>query len=455
MLSLLRIQQNQNKRITVLIDGEHYPEINKDSIQLLKDSFDGVVSGIIFMGGTEKQIIDDLEGFYGMDVFMVKNLEVDFLKALEIFEPDLVYDLSDVPVVNHEVRMKVASFCFSKYCSYMGPDFYFEYEPKTLNFSMPGILIIGTGKRVGKTAVSSYIAGVLSRNKDTAIIAMGRGGPRIPQVFKIDKTEQVPERLLEISRNGMHASSDYIEDAVFSRVTTIGCRRCGGGFGGKFFLSNISEGVKIVEKIKPDLVIVEGSGASVPPVNTERKICIIGADQKWESIIGYMGIYRILISDLVLLTMCEEPIAKMREIDLLTERILEIKNDIKIIRSVFRPKPFYDISNKKVFLTTTIRSTAGKKLKNYLEKEYNCEIVKISFDLADRTKLKKQLLDFKDYDVLLTELKAASVDLVTDFAFENNKAINYLNNIPVIIEGKEYFDSFIGELEQIQDARKK
>ena len=39
----------------------------------------------------------------------------------------------------------------------MGPDFYFEYEAKNLKISEPSMLMIGTGKRMGKTAVRSYL----------------------------------------------------------------------------------------------------------------------------------------------------------------------------------------------------------------------------------------------------------------------------------------------------------
>jgi cyclic 2,3-diphosphoglycerate synthetase len=454
MLNLLQTLQNHNKRLTILIDGEHYPQVNYDSIQLIKDRYSGIISGIIFLGGKEKLIIEDLEDFYGYKVIMLSDLDVDFLKAMDILKPDLVYDLSDEPVVNHRIRMKIASFCFSRCCSYMGPDFYFEYEDKYLKFSMKSLLVIGTGKRVGKTAVSSYTAGILTENNEVVIIAMGRGGPREPQVISRSDNSLIPEALLEMSNKGLHASSDYIEDALFSGVTTIGCHRCGGGFGGRFFLSNIKEGVETAEKLKPEMIIVEGSGASVPPVKTDSSVCVVGADQKWEDIIGYMGIYRILISDLIFMTMCEEPNATEEEINFLANQIRKVKEDIKIVKSIFRPKPLYDISNKKVFLVITSKSRIEEKLKHYLEKQYNCRIVKISFNLADRQKLKKELSEFKDYDVLLTELKAAAVDMVTEFAFRNNKSINYLNNVPVIIEGEKHFDNFINEFRRGKDGRK-
>jgi cyclic 2,3-diphosphoglycerate synthetase len=446
MIDLLKNRSNSDRKLAALIDGEHYPQINLDAIKLLKKSFKGSFCGIIFLGGTEKLMSEDLDSFYGHKVIKINDLDTDFLKALDVLGPDIVYDLSDEPVVNYIARMKIASYSFARKCSYMGPDFYFEYETKTLKPAGRSLLVIGTGKRIGKTAVSSYLAKTFSSKRKTCIIAMGRGGPTKPLIIKGSEIEITPEYLLSISRSGMHASSDYIEDALFSRVDTIGCRRCGGGFGGKFFLSNIDAGVKLCESLSPEITLVEGSGASVPAVITDRQVCVIGASQSWDSLVGYMGLYRILTSDLVFLTMCEEPFGDLAKIDFLVGEIKKARPDIKIIKSVFRPEPLYNIKGKKVFMVLTASSLVEEKISRYLEKEYSCKVVKASFNLANRPKLKVELDGFDDYDVLLTELKAASVDMVTEYAYKAGKEINYMNNIPVIVEGASELNDFIEDL---------
>ena len=446
MIGLLKNKSNSDKKLAALIDGEHYPQINLEAIELLKKNFKGSFCGIVFLGGTEKLIREDLENFYGHKVIKINDLDIDFLKALDVLKPDLVYDLSDEPVVNYMVRMKIASYCFARKSSYMGPDFYFEYEPKTLKLSGRSLLVIGTAKRIGKTAVSSYLAKSFSAKRKTCILAMGRGGPQKPQVIRGSKIEITPGYLLSISRSGMHASSDYIEDALFSRVDTVGCRRCGGGFGGKFFLSNVAAGVKLCESLNPEITLVEGSGASVPPVITDYQVCVIGADQSWESIVGYLGPYRILTSDIIFLTMCEEPFADLQKIDFLVQEIKKLKPSLKIIKSVLRPEPLYSLKGKKVFLVLTAKSQIEEKIRQYLEKEYDCKIVKVSFNLANRQKLKGELEGFDDYDVLLTELKAASVDMVTEHAYKTGREINYMNNVPVIIEGSKELNDFIENL---------
>ena len=54
MLSLLNDRENSFKRLIAIIDGEHYPQITFDAIEILKKKFKGKFCGIIFLGGTEK-----------------------------------------------------------------------------------------------------------------------------------------------------------------------------------------------------------------------------------------------------------------------------------------------------------------------------------------------------------------------------------------------------------------
>ena len=447
MLNLLNDQSSSFKRLIAIIDGEHYPQITFDAIEVLKKEFPGEFCGIIFLGGTEKITTGNFTDFFNDKVFVIKNFLTDFPAALDRFKPDLVYDLSDEPVVNYRIRMTIASFCFFKKASYMGPDFLFKYEKKLYETKNPSISIIGTGKRIGKTAISSFIARLFKKNAlDVLIVAMGRGGPKDPQLLRGEEIIINPQYLLSLSRKGLHASSDYIEDAMMSRITTIGCRRCGGGFGGKVFLSNVSEGAKLADSLNPDVIILEGSGASVPEVQTFKTICVVGANQNWDEITGYLGIYRILVSDLVILTNCEKPLATREEINNLENNIKTINPSINIYRSIFRPEPLGNIENKKVVVAMTAKSIIEDKIKKYIEKKFNCTVVGITFNLSNRPLLKKDLESYTDYDTVLTELKAASVDVVTDFALKSGKEIIYMNNICEILSGSKTFEKNLLQL---------
>ncbi len=436
MIDLLKRKKNKNKKLVALIDGEHYPDVTHDAIKRLREVFSGEVVGIIFLGGTEKLIMDDPDSYFGEELFVIKDLGQDFIRALDYFKPDIAYDLSDEPVVNYKIRMKIASYCLSKNCSYMGPDFLFEHTCKSLKITKPSISIIGTGKRIGKTAISSYMSSIFTnKGIDVAIMAMGRGGPKEPQVIKGQDIDITPDFLLDLNSRGFHASSDYMEDALMSRVTTVGCRRCGGGFGGRIFLTNIRKGIKAMEKINPDLAFVEGSGASIPDVAADAIICVIGAGQNWENIIGYLGLYRILIADMVIITMCEEPLADREKVNFISNEVKKLNPSASVFCSVFRPLPLKDISGKKVFIAMTAKHGIEKGIREYIEKNQDCKVAHISFNLSNRKLLRRDLEEAKDYDTILTELKAASVDVVTDYAFKRNKDIVYMNNIPVIENG--------------------
>jgi len=437
--SLLQKKDNRSKKIIALIDGEHYPEVTRDAVRLLKKYFSGTFLGIIFLGGTEKLILDDLEGYFKEKVYIINDLDSDFCSALEYFRPDIAYDLSDEPVVDYRIRMKIASFCMANECSYMGPDFLFNWEKRDIKISKKTLSIIGTGKRIGKTAISSYIAKLLSgENIDISILAMGRGGPGKPQIIRGNE-DITAGYLLELNKKGLHASSDYIEDALLSRVTTIGCRRCGGGFAGKIFMTNLEEGARIAEKLDSELIIIEGSGASIPGVDTDATICVIGAFQDWDRLVGYLGIYRIMLADMIILTMCEKPLTDRDKLNILESRIKKYNPHADIIRTVFRPEPLSDIKGKKIFLGMTANPRMEHDIRDHLENKYGCRIVTASFNLSKRSVLRKDLAGSPDFDMILTELKAAAVDVLTEYASINKKGIAYIDNIPVIVGKKRDF----------------
>jgi len=135
--------------------------------------------------------------------------------------------------------------------------------------------------------------------------------------------------------------------------------------------------------------------------------------------------------------MCEEPIADKDKINFLEEEVRKINPEAPIIKTVFRPEPLSDISGKKIFLAMTSNEIIATSIKRYLEDNFKCRVVKISFNLGDRKKLNEDIEINKNYyDTILTELKAASVDVLTDYAYKNNKGIIYMNNLLVVLNGE-------------------
>ena len=170
------------------------------------------VAACLLVCGREK-----LKGGEDYGVPLVESLEQGVAEHL----PELVYDLSDEPVLSPPRRLQLASLALALGLPYAGPGFRFDpppYEP----FALPSLAVIGTGKRVGKTAVTGHLARVLARDREIVVVSMGRGGPAEPEVIEAPPTL---DDLLALARSGRHAASDHLETAVSTGVVTIGCRR--------------------------------------------------------------------------------------------------------------------------------------------------------------------------------------------------------------------------------------
>ena len=134
---------------------------------------------------------------------------------------------------------------------------------------------------------------------------MGRGGPREPEVITVPPTV---DALVELSRSGRHAASDHLETAALTGVETVGCRRCGGGLAGCRGHVERLEGAAVAAELAPDLVVFDGSGAALPPIAADRTIVVVGGHQDPAVVAGYLNTYRLLLADLVVVTMAEAAI---------------------------------------------------------------------------------------------------------------------------------------------------
>ena len=260
---------------------------------------------------------------------------------------------------------------------------------------------------------------------------MGRGGPQRPEVVKGHEMEVGSAYLLEALERGSHAASDYYETAALSRVTTVGCRRCGGGLAGEPFVSNVVEGARIANGLDTRVTIFDGSGAAVPPVEVGRRVLVAGAHQDPEYIVGFLGAYRVMISDLLVLTMSEEPMAKREKVRAIVEGVREIKPDLAVIPTVFRPRPVGEIAGLRVAYVSTAPPQVLERLARHLEERYGCEVVAASGSLSDRKRLVEDLDGMAGVEAYLTEIKAAAVDVVTRRGSEEGRPVLYCDNDPL------------------------
>ncbi len=364
-------------RAVALVDGEHYPDVVREALAALPYEW----VGAILVGGAEKlRSTPD----YGVPI-------VDGFDGAEV-----VVDLSDEPVLGPAERFRWASRALAAGLPYVGADF--RFDPPVLEpFELPALSVIGTGKRVGKTALTGHLARLLARDRDVIVVAMGRGGPPEPELVS---TPPTVADLVERSRAGRHAASDHLETAAVCGVTTIGCRRAGGGLAGAVSRSNVAAGARLAAGLRPDIVIFDGSGAAIPPVATDRRILVVGPGQEADA---YLNTYRRLVSDLVVAVNCNVPDA---------------------VPATLRLRPAEPLSGRVAVFT------AGGTDTSHLE----ADVVAVSTSLADRHALARELASI-DADTYLVEVKAAAVDVVAEHALAHDRRVVLASNDVVCLDG--------------------
>ena len=353
-------------KAVAIVDGEHYPDVVRAALHDLPYEF----VGVMLVGGTEK-----LRGEpdYGVPV-------VDGPRDAEI-----AVDVSDEPVLTPELRLALASRFLALGLPYVGADF--RFDPPTFHpFELPSIAVMGTGKRVGKTAVTGHVARLLARDRHVVVVAMGRGGPEEPELVA---TPPTLDDLVALSRSGRHAASDHLETAALAGVATVGCRRAGGGMAGAPFASNVLEGARLAALLEPDVVVFDGSGAAIPPIETTARV-LVAHDRSG------LNAYRVLVSDLVL-TPGEDFTLRLRPSEPLEGRV-----------AVF---------------------TTGPAPTDHLE----ADVVHVSRNLARRDLLAEELAHV-EADTYLVELKAAAIDVVAEHARAQGARIVLADN-EVVAEG--------------------
>jgi cyclic 2,3-diphosphoglycerate synthetase len=379
--------------VIALIDGEHHPSAVRDALAGLD------LAGVVFCGGEEKLGPGSLEEHYGMHV------ETEPEEGLRRLAPraDAVVDLADEPVVPASRKLRLAALALDLGLAYETPGARLEpprYEP--VEFAGPKLAVIATGKRTGKTAVAGHWAALLRQEgADPVIVCMGRGGPREPELV-----EAAPslDELVAIAENGSHAASDYLEDAVIAGVPTVGCRRVGGGLAGAPYESNVPAGAALATSLEPGAIVFEGSGASIPPVETDRTVCILGAGEPEP-----FAEYRLARADLVLAAQgAVDPPAGAVPFELRPEPLEEIPGDARVA----------------VFTTgaTEVHGIAAPVLS--------------STNLARRSALEDELdrAVAEHADVYLTELKAAAIDTVAVRARDEGARVVFIRNRPIGID---------------------
>jgi cyclic 2,3-diphosphoglycerate synthase len=434
-----------------LVDGEHYPAVVRAAIAQAGE--DGPVVAALLLGGVEK-----LDGVpdYGVPLEHVDGHPATALvAAARRHGAERVVDLSDEPVLDERTRFRLIAHALAAGLEYSGADFAFRPPPRP-DAGVPALAVVGTAKRIGKTAVSAHAARLLSSDRRVVVVAMGRGGPEVPEVVDGAAARVGVADLLARSRAGAHAASDYLEDAALAGVVTVGARRCGSGLAGAPFLSNVAEAVAAARALEPDLVLLEGSGAALPPVAADRTVLVTSAARPAESLVTGMGPYRILVSDMLVVTMCEPPLASREDVDDVRAAVAEIRPDLPVVTTVFRPRPAEPVAGERVALFTTAPAAVHPALRASLEAEHGAEVVAVSGSLSDRAALRADLgrPDVARAGTYLTEIKAAAIDVVAEAAEARGARLVFCDNRPQATDGSPDLDAALrGLADEVAGAR--
>jgi len=325
--------------------------------------------------------------------------------------------------------------------------------------------VIATGKRTGKTAISGALARhATARGLDPTVVAMGRGGPPEPIVLE-PGVELSPGRLMEAARGGSHAASDFYEDAVTSGARTIGCFRVGDGPAGEVGHTNVPAGVAAALERPGELIILEGSGAALPPARPHAAALIVPVTAEPRELAASLPL-RVLLADVVFLTFAGPDASGSGALDAVRTELDRTLSALpesarpnggehpRVIATDFRPRPLEEVSGRRVAVVTTAAGAANERIAGFLEEDSSVEVVATSSNLAHRPRLSEDLQAMDEVDAVLVELKAAAVDVVMEWAQHRGVPAIVLDHevvaaTPDGIEPAEEFDRLI----ELADAR--
>jgi cyclic 2,3-diphosphoglycerate synthetase len=429
-------------KIIALVDGEHYPSVTRWGLEAARVAGHEILLAIL-VGGIEKLGADRHLDLASLPMVHGEgDPRAALATAIREHRPEGVLDLSDEPVMGYERRMELVGVALSMGVPYLGADFRFDPPIVEPPLPVPTLAVIGAGKRVAKTAIAGHAARLaVAGGLRPTIVAMGRGGP--PDPVQAGTEDVTLEALLARADRGEHAASDYLEDALTSGVPTIGARRCGGGLGGRPFATNVAQAANLAAGSGADLVVLEGSGASVPTVPWDAGVLVAPATIPPEHLGGYFGPLRILLSDLLVFIMGGGSSAEPDNLSSLYPLVRRLRADIRIAIAELQPVPLADVRGKDAFFATTAKPELAGYLADRLEHISGCRVVTVSAHLADRAALEADLAGSAPFDVLLTELKAAAVDVAARRALERGAEVVFVDNRPRTVGGEGEVDELL------------
>lgn len=444
------------RRALLLVDGEHHPPVLRAAIEGLADRGIEPLAAVV-AGGGEKLQDPSQAPELPVPATVPPSAEAALPGLLAEHRPDVVLDMSGEPVVTPTRRLRLAAVTLAAGVAYEAPGVGWQPPPQPEVTSRPALAVVATGKRTGKTATcGALVRHARDAGRTPVVVAMGRGGPPEPVVVRAG-ADLSPAALLEVVAGGGHAASDFYEDAVTTGATTVGCFRVGDGPAGEVGHTNVPAGIARAEQEPGDLMVLEGSGAALPPARADATVLIVPATAVPGDLAAALPL-RLLLADLVLVTFAggrdPERLAAVRDavhdgLDRLPAEGRPRGGDPpRVVPTRFVPRPLGAVADRRVLLVTTAGAAATDRMARRLEDRHGARVVATSTALADRPRLRADLGAAPDHDVALVELKAAAVDVVARDAAEAGREVVFLDHALESLEGQppvpEAFDHVLG-----------
>lgn len=417
-------------RAVVLVDGEHYPPVTRDAVAAVVAHGHDVV-GAGFLGGAEKLTGEPI--LPGIELIVGVTMIATLRELLDRFRPEAVVDLSDAPVLGASDRMTLASIASHAGVIYEGRGFRFEPPRRPRLSSRHTVSVIGSGKRTGKTAVCAALAReARTRGKTPLIVAMGRGGPAEPVITRGAEDPPTIERLVALAADGQHASTDAYEDAIIARCTTVGARRGGAGLNGDPYVHTVHEAIVAAQDEPHEVLFLEGSGTAIPPAAADTTLLVIGSGTDDADLFGGLCDLRFEQTDALVLTGVDAPgYDASRRRDALSRRFDMLARPMPVLaETAFRLEPMTPIEGAKVVVATTAPEWVEPRIRERIE-DLGATCIGITHALSDRARLREELARFGPVpDLLVTEVKAAGIDVAATFASGMGWGVVLCDNVP-------------------------